>query len=187
MKLEKYKKVLFVRNLEEKYNEGFSLIELVLVIGVLVILNANSIPSFFCFQKIAKATSALAALREIKTECALKKAEGKPEIFTSINLDGYTIYTRGRSNSCAGSNGVIRVLPYNANELPIIYLTTASGSLNYKFKGKTGTNLFEFLGMICGDWFEVERLLPTQSTLFGLDCLLPYRDSKKGNTCYLRI
>ena len=144
-----------MRNLEEKYNGGFSLIELILVIGVLVILNAISIPSFFCFPKIAKATSALAALREIKTECALKKAEGKPEIFTSINLDGYTIYTRRGSNSCAGSNGVIRVLPYNANELPTIYLTTASGSLTYKFKGKTGTNFFEFLGMICGDWFPI--------------------------------
>ena len=141
----------------------------------------------FILLKLAKATSALAALREIKTECALKKAEGKPEIFTSINLDGYTIYTRGGSNSCAGSNGVIRVLPYNADELPTIYLTTASGSLTYKFKGKTGTNLFEFLGMICGDWFWVESLLPTESTLFGLYSLLPYRDSNKENTCYLRI
>ncbi len=151
LELEKYKLALFLRNLEEKYNEGFSLIELVVVIGVLAILNAIAIPSFFCFPKIARATSALIALREIKTECALKKAEGKPEIFTSINLDGYKIYTRGGSNSCAGSNGVIRILPYNANELPTIYLTTASGSLTYKFKGKTGTNFFEFLGMICGD------------------------------------
>ena len=176
-----------MRNLKEKYNGGFSLIELVLIIGVLVILNAISIPSFFCLLKLAKATSALAALREIKTECALKKAEGKPEIFTSINLDGYTIYTRGRSNSCAGSNGVIRVLPYDANELPTIYLTTASGSLTYKFKGKTGTNFFEFLGMICGDWFGVEILIPTESTLFGPDYLLSFRDPKKENTCYLRI
>ena len=127
------------------------MIELVVVIGVLAILNAITIPSFFCFSKIARVTSALAALREIKTECALKKQEAKPEIFTSINLDRYTIYTRGRSNSCAGSNGVIRVLPYDANELPTIYLTTASGSLTYKFKGKTGTNFFEFLGMICRD------------------------------------
>ena len=140
-----------MRNLVEKYNEGFSLIELVVVIGVLAIFNAISIPSFFCFPKIARATSALAAIREIKTECALKKAEGKPEIFTSINLDGYTIYTRGASNSCTGTNGVIRVLPYDANELPTIYLTTESGSLTYKFKGKTGTNFFGFLGMICGD------------------------------------
>ena len=146
-----------MRNLVEKYNEGFSLIELVVVIGVLAIFNAISIPSFFCFTK----TSALAAIREIKTECALKKAEGKPEIFTSINLDGYTIYTRGGSNSCAGTNGVIRVLPYDANEFPTIYLTTESGSLTYKFKGKTGTNFFGFLGMICGDWFGIKRFLPT--------------------------
>ena len=140
-----------MRNLEEKNNEGFSLTELAVVIGVLAILNAIAIPSFFCFQKVARFTSAFAALREIKNECALKKVEAKPEIFTSINLDGYTIYTRGGSNSCAGTNGVIRVLPYDANELPTIYLTTSTGSLTYKFKGKTGTNFFEFLGMICGD------------------------------------
>ena len=140
-----------MRNLEEKYNEGFSLIELILVVGILAIFNAIAISAFLCVPKIAKVTSALAALREINTECALKKAEAKPEIFTSIDLKGYMIYTRGGSNSCAGSNGVIRVLPYNANELPTIYLTTASGSLTYKFKGKTGTNFFEFLGMICGD------------------------------------
>ena len=96
-------------------------------------------------------TLALAALRDIKIECALKKAEAKPEIFTSIDLKGYMIYTRGGSNSCAGSNGVIRVLPFNANKLPTIYLNTASGLLTYKFKGKTGTNFFEFLGMICDD------------------------------------
>ena len=140
-----------MRNLEEKYNGGFSLIELVLVIGVLVILNAISIPSFFCFQKIAKATSALAALREIKTECALKKAEGKPEIFTSINLDGYTIYTRGGSNSCAGSNGVISALPNNTDDLPTFNLASVTGSLTYKFKGMEGTNLSGCLGLICGN------------------------------------
>ena len=148
-----------MRNLEEKYNEGLSLIELVVVVAVLAILNAIAIPSFMCFPKIARVTSALAALREIKNECDLRKAEAKPQIFNSVNLEGYTIYTRGGSNSCSGSNGVIRALPYNANELPTIYLTTASGSLTYKFKGKTGINFFEFLGMICGDWFGVESLL----------------------------
>ena len=136
--------------LKKKGQEGFSLIELVVVVSVLAVLSAITIPSFICIAKRARATAALAALRQIKTECALKEAEAEPEIFTSSALDGYMIQTSG-SNSCAGSNGVIRVLPYDANELPTIYLTTASGSLTYKFKGKTGTNFFEFLGMICGD------------------------------------
>ena len=137
-------------NLKENNNKGFSLIELVVVLAVLAVLSAIAIPSFICIPKRARATAALAALRQIKTECALREAEAKPEFFTSSALDGYTIQTTD-SNSCAGSNGVIRVLPYNASELPTIYLTTASGSLTYRFKGKTGTNLFEFLGMICGD------------------------------------
>ena len=150
LKLEKYKLSLFLRNPKEKYSEGFFFIELVLVLGVLAILNAIAIPSFICFPKIARAMSASAASRQIKIECALKKAQRKPEIFTSIALDGYRIQTRG-SNRCSGHNGVIRFLPNNSNELPTIYLTTASGSLTYKFKGKTGTNYAEFLGMICFD------------------------------------
>ena len=147
-------------SLDKKKDRGFSLIELVVVVAVLAVLSAIAIPSFICFPKRARATAAIAALRQIKTECALKEAEAKPEIFSSSALDGYTIQTSG-SNSCAGTNGVIRVLPYDANELPTIYLTTSTGSLTYKFKGKTGTNFFEFLGMICGDWFGVESVLPT--------------------------
>ena len=137
-------------SLDKKKDRGFSLIELVVVVGVLAVLSAIAIPSFICFPKRAKATAALAALRQIKTECALKEAEAKPEIFTLSALDGYTIQTSG-SNSCAGLNGVISVVPDNTNELPTFNLAAANGSLTYKFKGKTGTKFFEFLGMICGD------------------------------------
>ena len=84
----------------------------------------------------------MAALRQIKIECALKETEAKPEIFTSSALDGYTIQTSG-SNNCAGSNGVISALPDNTNELPTFNLAAATGSLTYKFKGKTGTNFTE--------------------------------------------
>jgi len=136
-------------NLKEKNNRGFSLLELVVVVAVLAVLSAIAIPSFVCFPKRARATAALAALRQIKTECALKEAEAKPEIFTSSALDGYTIQTSD-SNSCAGSNGVISAMPDNTNELPTFNLAAATGSLTYEYKGKTGTNFTECLGLICG-------------------------------------
>ena len=117
--------------------------------AVLAVLSAIAIPSFICFPKKAKATAALAALKQIKTECALKEAEAKPEIFTSSALDGYTIQTSG-SNSCAGSNGVITALPNDANELPTFNLESETGLLTYKFKGMEGTNLSGCLGLICG-------------------------------------
>ncbi len=136
-------------SLDKKKDRGFSLIELVVVVAVLAVLSAIAIPSFICFPKKAKATAALAALKQIKTECALKEAEAKPEIFTSSALDGYTIQTSG-SNSCAGSNGVISALPYDANELPTFNLASQTGLLTYKFKGMEGTNLSGCLGLICG-------------------------------------
>ena len=137
-------------SLYKKKDRGFSLLELVIVVGVLAVLSAIAIPSFLCFPKRARATAALAALRQIKTECALKEAEVKPEIFTSSALDGYTIQTGG-SNSCAGSKGVISALPSNTNELPIFNLASATGLLTYKFKGMEGTNLSGCLGLICGN------------------------------------
>ena len=128
--------------------KGFSLIELVVVVSVLSVLSAIAIPSFICFPKRAKATAALAALRQIKTECAVKKTEVKPGIFTSIALDGYTIQTSG-SNSCIGSNGVISALPFNTNELPTFNLAVATDKLSYSFKGETGTNFIDCLALIC--------------------------------------
>ena len=86
-------------SLHKKKDRGFSLIELVVVVGVLAVLSAIALPSFICFPKRARATAALAALRQIKTECTLKEAEANPEIFTPSALDGYTIQTSG-SNSC---------------------------------------------------------------------------------------
>ena len=164
---------------KQKENDGFSLIELVVVVAVLAVLSAIAIPSFICFPKKARATAALAALRQIKTECALKEAGAKPEIFTLSALDGYKIQTSG-SNSCAGSNGVISALPDNTNELPTFNLAAANGSLTYKFKGKTGTNFTECLGMICGNGVGLASLPPNESTLFGSDSGLTCREVKSS-------
>ena len=166
--------------LDKKKYRGFSLIELVVVVGVLAVLSAIAIPSFICFPKRAKATAALAALRKIKTECALKEAEAKPEIFTSSSLDGYTIQTSG-SNSCDGSNGVISAVPDNTNELPIFNLAAATGSLTYKFKGMEGTNLSGCLGLICGDGDRLANLPPNESKLFGSDSGLSCREVISNN------
>ena len=52
----------------KKREEGFSLIELVVVVSVLSVLSAIAIPSFTCFQRKAKATTALAAMKQIQKE-----------------------------------------------------------------------------------------------------------------------
>ncbi len=143
---------LIKKLLKKEGAEGFSLIELVVVVAVLAVLSAIALPSFTCFPKRAKATAALAALRQINTECAYKAADKEPEIFTSSPLDGYTIQTSG-TNSCSGAQGtgVISAVPTNANELPTFNLAAATGSLTYAFRGQTGTDFTQCLGMICGN------------------------------------
>ena len=140
---------LIKKLLKKEREEGFSLLELVVVVAVLAVLAAIAIPSFTCFPKRAKATAALAALRQIKTECVYKANNSLSEVFTPGSLNGYTIQTSG-SNSCDGANGVISALPTDTSKLPTFRMESSTGSLTYNFKGKTGTNFTECLGMICG-------------------------------------
>ncbi len=159
--------LVLIRKLLRKEEEGFSLIELVVVVAVLAVLSAIALPSFNCFPKRAKATAALAALRQINTECVYKENDGVEEVFTNSPLDSYTIQSGG-SNSCDGVNGVISAVPADANELPTFNLTSATGSLTYAFRGKTGTNFQECLRLICGDSVE-EDLTEKDCGRWGMD------------------
>ena len=58
-----------MRNLVEKYNEGFSLIELVVVIAVLAILAAVALPNFLGVQKDGQIAAAKNTLATIVKEC----------------------------------------------------------------------------------------------------------------------
>ena len=61
--------VLLKTLLKKEGSEGFSLIELVVVVAVLAVLSAIAIPTVTCFPKKARATAALAAMKEIQKEC----------------------------------------------------------------------------------------------------------------------
>ena len=77
--------LLFIRKLFHKEEEeGFSLIELVVVVSVLAVLAAIALPTFSCITRKAKATSALAAMRQIKTECSVKIISVGPQRHETI-------------------------------------------------------------------------------------------------------
>ena len=136
---------------KQQENEGFSLLELVVVVAVLAVLSAIAMPSFICFPKRAKATAALAALRQIKTECVYKSNSSLPEVFTPSSLNGYTIQSDG-SNSCTGwpASGLVSIVPDNASELPTFNFSSITRQLTYSFRGKTGTDFIDCLAMMCG-------------------------------------
>jgi len=143
--LSKFKKIL------KKREEGFSLIELVVVVAVLAILSAVAMPSLICVQRKSKASAAIAAMRQIQSECAINKVNtGKSGSFRSTNLNSYQIQSAG-SNSCSGASvhGLIVAIPYDTNILPIFSLETNSNDLTYSFKGLTGRNFPACLSSLC--------------------------------------
>ena len=54
----------------KQLEEGFSLVELVVVVAILAVLAAVAIPSFTCVRRRASATAALAAMKQIQKECS---------------------------------------------------------------------------------------------------------------------
>ena len=123
---------MFQKLLRER-EEGFSLIELVVVVSVLAVLAAIALPTFSCITRKAKATSALAAMKQIQTECSVKKEEEEgAATFVSSNLQGYEIESEG-SNNCNGTSGtgLIRAIPNETNELPTFILATNNNELTY--------------------------------------------------------
>jgi type IV pilus assembly protein PilA len=77
--------------------EGFSLIELVVVVAVLAVLSAIAIPSFTNISGKARATAAANTLATIAKECAAKIADtgvGANATFVVPALDGYRTATR---------------------------------------------------------------------------------------------
>ena len=137
---------------KEYKEEGFSLIELVVVVAVLGVLSAIAIPSFNCFQRKSKATAALTAIRQIQSECLTKQAdEGSIGDFAQNDLDSYQIQSDG-SNSCSGDtgSGLISAIPTDTNALPTFILSTNTNQLTYSFKGLTGVDFSQCLSLVCG-------------------------------------
>ena len=94
--------------------EGFSLIELVVVVAVLAVLSAIAIPSFTNISGKARATAAANTLATMAKECAAKIADtgvGVNATFQIPALDGYRTAARagffmGGSKVLAGAANV---------------------------------------------------------------------------------
>ena len=137
---------------KDRQEQGFSLIELVVVVSVLSVLSAISIPTFNCIQRKSKATVALATMRQIQTECEVNLSDtGIRGNFSSSNLKSYQIQSNG-SNSCIGSSGtgLISAIPYDTNTLPKFILDTSINQLTYSFKGLAGSDFSICLKAVCG-------------------------------------
>ena len=132
--------------LQDKRN-GFSGIELAIVIAVLSIFSAVAIPAFNCVRRRAISTAAQETIRQIKEECETNYIYGIDK-FTSSNPNKYQISASG-SNSCSG--GTVTLTPEDTNLYPTYLYKFEDSELSYKFKGETGTSFVACNKLICGD------------------------------------
>ena len=115
--------------------EGFSLIELVVVIAVLAILSAVAIPAFNGVQANARASAAKNGLVNIVKECIVLATDTDTtnDTFSSSTtangtFNGYTITNTAGTPTAVGSCYSATATPDNASESTFTILLNADGS-----------------------------------------------------------
>jgi len=110
--------------------DGFSLIELIIVIIIAAILAQIGFVSFIRLNRKAKAFAARTALLNIKKECEANRDLDTITNFTLVDLDSYSIET-SNSNSCLGrfDNKLVVLKPDNQEDLPFYYYNFLSNKI----------------------------------------------------------
>ena len=119
--------------------EGFSLVELVVVIAVLAILSAVAIPAFTNVQANARASAVQNGMVNGLKECAVREAENEPDLTwdsvasnsNNAAFRGFTIRpltgAGGRGNdSCFATEAISNPAGQNSNFS--VYLDSTSGA-----------------------------------------------------------
>tara|TARA_B100000212_G_scaffold329291_1_gene294381 strand:- start:101 stop:1144 length:1044 start_codon:yes stop_codon:yes gene_type:complete len=136
-----------------KNNEGFSLIELVIVIAVLGILSAVAIPSFICIQRKAKAAAALTSAINIQKECEISSSLNQSDIsFQPVNISGYEALLNSSSREkvpCGNETITLKPDNNNTNLLPTFIYSLTNKELTFSFKGIKGKNFKTCLSLVC--------------------------------------
>ena len=108
--------------------QGFSLIELVVVVAVLAILSAIAIPSFTSINAKARASAATNTVATVAKECAVKFANGETSpTFPEVSLDGYDSFKLGSSSTACAETGSIVATSSDPTTLPSFSYNVATG------------------------------------------------------------
>jgi len=139
------KKVL----LKKPSEEGFSLIELVVVVAVLAILAAIAIPAFTSINDEARVSGAKTTLANLTKECAVKLVGTGSKTYQLPTLNSYTISASVGSAGTCGNTDRYQATPTAGVNLPTFILDAPTGGKSCINAG-AGSNYN--LGCTNGSW-----------------------------------
>ena len=114
-------------------NEGFSLIELSVVIGVMATSMAISIPVYQGMQERSMLEAAKASLSQMRTECVLNNSFNIPNNFSERSLKGYTL--QSSSSNC----NIIRAVANNNEKHPTFAYDFGTERITCSYKNSEAT------------------------------------------------
>ena len=154
-----------------KSNEGFSLIELITVIGVFSILGIIALPRFLEVIQSAEKVIAANSVSSIKIECESNNSLGRNLIFTPSNLISYEFDNEG-NNKCTGNENfsLVSIIPEDLKTQPSFFYNFISGEISCSYEGSEATQfpeckkipLSEREKQRCGDigdWSKAQKFL----------------------------
>ena len=111
-------------------NQGFSLIELIVVLIITAILAQLGFVSFNRYQRKTKAFAAKTALMNVRRECETNRDLGLDTNFTLLNPNGYLINSR-RNNNCLGeeNSGYVVANPSDLDNFPRYFYDFNNGTI----------------------------------------------------------
>ena len=117
-----------------KSDEGFSLIELITVIGVFSILGIVALPRFLGIIQKAETVIATNSILSIKIECESNNSLGRELIFTPSDLIGYEFDNEG-SNKCTGNENfsLVSIVPEDLKTQPSFFYDFNSGEISCNY------------------------------------------------------
>ncbi len=152
-------------------NQGFTLIELVTIIGITSTLGFIAFPRFLEIIQNAEKVIATNSIRSIKIECESNKSLSKDLVFTPGNLIGYE-FDNEMSNKCKGNENfsLVAIIPKDLKNQPSFFYDFNSGEISCNYENSEASvfpeckkiSLSEGKKQRCsdiGDWSKAQKFL----------------------------
>lgn len=118
--------------------DGFSLIELVVVVAVLAILVAVALPNFTLITHKARVNQGKNALVTALKECNVTAADTGTATYTAFTVDSFTV--TGANGTAIGCANGFQIAPSTANQYPTFIISpTGTKSCSVGSNATTGS------------------------------------------------